>query len=654
MLHNKTMNKFQFFPFHLVDPSPWPILLSFSLLNLTIGAVAYMHGFSYGGYILTLGFILTTYGMILWFRDVVVEATYLGHHTKEVKNGLMIGVLLFIVSEIFAFLSVFWAFFHSSLSPAIEIGGTWPPLGITPLDPFAIPLLNTFLLLSSGAFITYGHHALIAGNRKAAIDGVIFTIILAIIFTGLQYFEYSEAGFTMSDGVYGSAFYASTGLHGLTTIVPIKFNNINTYMNKPKEKLLIKMPNNRNFIKKSETQFTSLQKEIYLDSEFLEWFSGFTDAEGNFNITLQKLKENNYTNAMLTFQIGLHIDDLSLLEYIKNKLNCGHISITTSRCNYFVNDKTSLIQVILPIFNFIKLNSSKYYQFLIFEKAVNLIKEKKHLSPEGKLEMVKFYKEMKISSCKQAPASQSKEINNIPLTINWLGGFTDGDSTFSIFKYKPRIRFENHIKELNLFERIKDLFNIRSNFIFNKPRLNRPNSNATVSLDITNIQILKNKIVPIFSKSGILKSKKLKDFNDWSIIVDIYYYGYHLIPEGKALITEIKNQWNNFRLSTSFVNKKNNLTISSTSLTFDEKLKNLFLIPSPYEIKNGIRFIRGTNNFVSESLKIIAFDNFNNKSIYSSITECSNALNIDRSKIKNCILTGEVYKNYKFILAQGE
>jgi len=654
MLHNKTMNKFQFFPFHLVDPSPWPILLSFSLLNLTIGAVAYMHGFSYGGYILTLGFILTTYGMILWFRDVVVEATYLGHHTKEVKNGLMIGVLLFIVSEIFAFLSVFWAFFHSSLSPAIEIGGTWPPLGITPLDPFAIPLLNTFLLLSSGAFITYGHHALIAGNRKAAIDGVIITIILAIIFTGLQYFEYSEAGFTMSDGVYGSAFYASTGLHGLTTIVPIKFNNINTYMNKPKEKLLIKMPNNRNFIKKSETQFTSLQKEIYLDSEFLEWFSGFTDAEGNFNITLQKLKENNYTNAMLTFQIGLHIDDLSLLEYIKNKLNCGHISITTSRCNYFVNDKTSLIQVILPIFNFIKLNSSKYYQFLIFEKAVNLIKEKKHLSPEGKLEMVKFYKEMKISSCKQAPASQSKEINNIPLTINWLGGFTDGDSTFSIFKYKPRIRFENHIKELNLFERIKDLFNIRSNFIFNKPRLNRPNSNATVSLDITNIQILKNKIVPIFSKSGILKSKKLKDFNDWSIIVDIYYYGYHLIPEGKALITEIKNQWNNFRLSTSFVNKKNNLTISSTSLTFDEKLKNLFLIPSPYEIKNGIRFIRGTNNFVSESLKIIAFDNFNNKSIYSSITECSNALNIDRSKIKNCILTGEVYKNYKFILAQGE
>ena len=226
---NKTINKFQFFPFHLVDPSPWPILLSFSLLNLTIGAVSYMHGFQFGGYILTLGFVLTTYGMILWFRDVVIEASYLGHHTKEVKNGILLGVILFIISEIFAFLSVFWAFFHSSLSPAIEIGGSWPPLGISPLDPFAIPLLNTFLLLSSGAFITYGHHALIAGNRKGAIDGVILTIVLAIIFTAFQYYEYSEAAFSMSDGVCGSAFYASTGLHGFHVIIGTIFITVGLF-----------------------------------------------------------------------------------------------------------------------------------------------------------------------------------------------------------------------------------------------------------------------------------------------------------------------------------------------------------------------------------------------------------------------------------------
>jgi len=212
-------SKFQFFPFHLVEPSPWPILVSFSLLTMTIGAVMYLHGFVNGGLLLNLGFVLTASGMALWFRDVITEGTLLGCHTKEVKNGLIIGVVLFIVSEVFAFLSIFWAFFHSSLTPAIEIGGVWPPLGITPLDAFAIPLLNTLLLLSSGAFVTWGHHALIAGNRKSAIIGTFLTIVLALIFTALQYYEYSEAAFTMSDGVYGSAFYASTGLHGLHVIV---------------------------------------------------------------------------------------------------------------------------------------------------------------------------------------------------------------------------------------------------------------------------------------------------------------------------------------------------------------------------------------------------------------------------------------------------
>jgi cytochrome c oxidase subunit 3 len=217
------MLKYQFFPWHLVDPSPWPILTSFSLFNLTIGAVLYMHGYNNGGFVLSVGFILTTYAMILWFKDVVIEGTFLGHHTKEVKNGLMMGVILFIISEVFAFLSVFWAYFHSSLSPAIELGGVWPPIGITPLDPFAIPLLNTFLLLSSGAFITYGHHALIAKSRKGAINGVLLTIVLAIVFTAFQAYEYAEAGFTMADGVFGSTFFASTGLHGFHVIIGTLF-----------------------------------------------------------------------------------------------------------------------------------------------------------------------------------------------------------------------------------------------------------------------------------------------------------------------------------------------------------------------------------------------------------------------------------------------
>jgi cytochrome c oxidase subunit 3 len=101
----------------------------------------------------------------------------------------------------------------------VVVGSSWPPLGIDALNPFGIPLLNTLLLLSSGAFITYSHHALINGNRKGAIDGAAWTIVLAVIFTALQYFEYAEAAFTFSDSVYGTTFFASTGLHGLHVIV---------------------------------------------------------------------------------------------------------------------------------------------------------------------------------------------------------------------------------------------------------------------------------------------------------------------------------------------------------------------------------------------------------------------------------------------------
>ena len=210
----------QKFPYHLVEPSYWPIFVSFSLLTLTTGAVAWFHGYPNGGSIALLGLILTVFSMILWFRDIIVEASYLGSHTSNVQKGLMIGFILFVVSEVFAFFSVFWAYFHSSLSPAVELGQTWPPIGITALDAFAIPLLYTFILLSSGAAITWGHHALIQGNRSAAILGVSITVILAVIFTLLQYYEYSTAGFSIADSVFGTVFYASTGLHGLKLVVP--------------------------------------------------------------------------------------------------------------------------------------------------------------------------------------------------------------------------------------------------------------------------------------------------------------------------------------------------------------------------------------------------------------------------------------------------
>lgn len=146
--------------------------------------------------------------------------TYLGNHTNAVQKGLNLGVGLFIVSEVFFFLAIFWAFFHSAISPSVELGAQWPPLGIQAVNPFELPLLNTVLLLSSGVTITYAHHSLIQSNRKGALYGTVATIILAVIFTFFQGVEYTVSSFTISDSVYGSCFYFGTGFHGLNDVAP--------------------------------------------------------------------------------------------------------------------------------------------------------------------------------------------------------------------------------------------------------------------------------------------------------------------------------------------------------------------------------------------------------------------------------------------------
>ncbi len=141
---------FQAHPFHLVDNSPWPLAISWTLFFMAIGAVLSMQGFLIGSNLLLLGLFTTVSVMFFWFGDINTEGSFLGNHTKEVKKGLILGFFLFVISEVMAFLSVFWAYFHSALSPSVELGGNWAPLGITALDPFAVPLINTFLLLSSG------------------------------------------------------------------------------------------------------------------------------------------------------------------------------------------------------------------------------------------------------------------------------------------------------------------------------------------------------------------------------------------------------------------------------------------------------------------------------------------------------------------------
>jgi heme/copper-type cytochrome/quinol oxidase subunit 3 len=186
-------------PFHLVDPSPWPFMGAMGALALTFGCVMYMHSYSYGLGLFSFGFLTILFTMYVWWQDIIREGTFEGQHTWAVQLGLRQGVLLFIISEIMFFFAFFWAFFDASIKPAIVLGGVWPPNGLETLSPWGIPLLNTIVLLTSGVSITWAHHAIVSGAKKSAQTSLFLTILLAIIFTGLQVFEYLNAPFSISD-----------------------------------------------------------------------------------------------------------------------------------------------------------------------------------------------------------------------------------------------------------------------------------------------------------------------------------------------------------------------------------------------------------------------------------------------------------------------
>lgn len=218
-------NKFDFkylnttHQFHLVDPSPWPLVASWGAFMLTTGGVLYMHKMIGGWSLFINGFILVLFVMFVWWRDVVREATYEEHHTFVVQRGLRLGMILFIISEVMFFFGFFWAFFHSSLAPVYNIGSAWPPHAILTMNTYTIPLTNTFILLSSGATVTWAHHAIILNAKRHTIIALIYTLALAILFTYFQGLEYVSAPFNISDGIYGSCFYMATGFHGFHVFV---------------------------------------------------------------------------------------------------------------------------------------------------------------------------------------------------------------------------------------------------------------------------------------------------------------------------------------------------------------------------------------------------------------------------------------------------
>ncbi|HUG45803.1 MAG TPA: cytochrome c oxidase subunit 3 [Sphingomicrobium sp.] len=206
--------------YHLVDPDPWPIIGAFSALALTGGGVMWMHGNGYGPPVAIAGLAMVLVTMAAWWANTIREG-HEGYHTPVVQLHLRYGMILFIASEVMFFLAWFWAFYDAALFPSSveSVGGQWPPEGIHVLDPFGYPLLNTLILLCSGTTVTWAHHSLLHNDRRGLELGLLLTILLGLLFTSVQAYEYLHAPFEFAGNIYGSTFFMATGFHGFHVIV---------------------------------------------------------------------------------------------------------------------------------------------------------------------------------------------------------------------------------------------------------------------------------------------------------------------------------------------------------------------------------------------------------------------------------------------------
>lgn len=203
--------------YHMVTASPWPLYISIQLFSLMLNLSFFLNSS------ITLKLIplkrLVIVMIFLWWKDALRENATEGHHRISVVAGLKLGILIFILSEVLFFMSFFWSFFHFFLGPNIEIGQTWPPLFISPINPLGTPLLNTLVLLSSGVRITSAHNFLVSNQLAKTKKYLKYTWILGLYFMLLQAFEYTCASFRITDSSYGSIFFMGTGFHGIHVIV---------------------------------------------------------------------------------------------------------------------------------------------------------------------------------------------------------------------------------------------------------------------------------------------------------------------------------------------------------------------------------------------------------------------------------------------------
>lgn len=427
-----------------------------------------------------------------------------------VQRGLNLGVALFIVSEGCFFVAIFWTFFHSALSPTVELGAMWPPLGIEAINPFELPLLNT----------------------------VYCVIILAV------------------DNV---AVLVKIQLYELNLTPNHYFMDLPILLSLP-----LSVTRSSRVLPYSKKRCKKLVAKNYLNSscldKFYRWFVGFSDAECSFGISSINSKTNKIEGFSFKFTIGLHKDDAGVLNTIKSKLGMGKIYSYKDK-QIFVVTKIDEINKLISIFNKFTLNSSKYLDFLDFKLAFTLYQNREKLTDALISKILELKNNM---NTKRINFNMSE--NHVVITKSWLLGFIEGDGSFSLERatFEPVFSIKLSEIQLPLLLKIKEY--LENNLGLDSYSMHKLKSTSIISirsekardtgkslplavLMIKNVHVLNNYLIPFLNKEEFM-TKKGRDFLDFKVICKTIYNGAHRIKEIASLVLKLSYTMNNYRLST--------------------------------------------------------------------------------------------------------
>ncbi len=221
--------------YYVPHQSHYSLLLSTGIFTLALGFILHLNTVPAGRWVMLAGFAAMLYLIFRWFAEVIHESVAGLYHKWE-DRSFRWGMAWFIFSEVMFFAAFFGALYYLRRISVPELAGfdpeftpypgftaDWPSAGpkgepFTPMQAWGIPALNTLILLTSGATVTWAHWGLLRDNRRQLVLGLILTIALGVLFLGLQAYEYhhayTELGLTLGAGVYGATFFMLTGFHG--------------------------------------------------------------------------------------------------------------------------------------------------------------------------------------------------------------------------------------------------------------------------------------------------------------------------------------------------------------------------------------------------------------------------------------------------------